>query len=185
MTNAIIIHGTYGHPEENWFPWLKTQLEALDIAVAIPRLPTPEGQSLTGWRQAFEPYQKLITKDTILIGHSLGPAFIFDILAQIPIQVQATFLVAPFTGRLGHPTLDKLNESIANGDFDWPHIKSKSRQFYCYYSNNDPYVSQDKSELIAHKLQATARLIPQAGHLNDSTGFQTFDLLLKDIKQYR
>ncbi len=25
--NFFIIHGIYGHPEENWFPWLKKELE--------------------------------------------------------------------------------------------------------------------------------------------------------------
>ena len=29
MTNAIIIHGAYGSPEENWFPWLKMKLEEI------------------------------------------------------------------------------------------------------------------------------------------------------------
>ena len=31
--NFIIIHGIYGHPEENWFPWLKNKLEGMGYEV--------------------------------------------------------------------------------------------------------------------------------------------------------
>lgn len=41
MANVIIIHGAYGNPEENWFPWLKKELEKLDCRVFVPKFPTP------------------------------------------------------------------------------------------------------------------------------------------------
>ncbi|GAG44616.1 unnamed protein product, partial [marine sediment metagenome] len=33
---TLIIHGTYGHPKENWFPWLKEELEILGEKVYVP-----------------------------------------------------------------------------------------------------------------------------------------------------
>ncbi len=27
MKNYFIIHGTFGHNKENWFPWLETELK--------------------------------------------------------------------------------------------------------------------------------------------------------------
>ncbi len=46
MTNVFIIHGAYGHPEENWIPWLKSKLKELGYRVFVSKFPTPENQSL-------------------------------------------------------------------------------------------------------------------------------------------
>jgi predicted alpha/beta-fold hydrolase len=37
VTNIFIFHGTEGHPKENWFPWLKSELEAKDYNVIVPQ----------------------------------------------------------------------------------------------------------------------------------------------------
>src|SRR3989338_4142675 len=42
MSNVFIFHGTGGYPEENWFPWLKKELEELECKVIIPKFPSPE-----------------------------------------------------------------------------------------------------------------------------------------------
>jgi predicted alpha/beta hydrolase family esterase len=46
MANIFIIHGSYGNPDENWFPWLKKELEQEGHKVFVPKFPTPEDQSL-------------------------------------------------------------------------------------------------------------------------------------------
>lgn len=58
METAFIIHGVGGHPEENWFPWLKKELEKIGYRVFVPKFPTPEGQTLTNWLKTFEPYEQ-------------------------------------------------------------------------------------------------------------------------------
>ena len=64
------LHGTMGNPHGNWFPWLKDQLEAKGHEVYVPKLPTPEGQSVKNWCKALDEQAPLFDEDTILIGHS-------------------------------------------------------------------------------------------------------------------
>lgn len=47
--NVIIVHGAYGHPQENWFDWLKKELENMAVPCHVPPLPTPENQGLDQW----------------------------------------------------------------------------------------------------------------------------------------
>ena len=44
--NVLILHGAYGAPDTNWFPWLSDHLMRSGHDVSVPKLPTPEGQSL-------------------------------------------------------------------------------------------------------------------------------------------
>ena len=52
----FIIHGSYGNPNENWFPWLKKELEKEGCIVFIPEFPTPENQSLKNWMEIFNDF---------------------------------------------------------------------------------------------------------------------------------
>lgn len=89
-----ILHGTKGTPEANWFPWLASKLENLGHEVIVPRFPTPENQSLIVWRDVFVQSFGQLTKDTILIGHSIGAVFSLRLLEMSTCQIAATLLVA-------------------------------------------------------------------------------------------
>src|SRR3989344_7038916 len=76
MVNVFIIHGSYGHPDENWFSWLKKELEKLGCKVFVPRFPTPEGQNLDSWMKVISGYDDLLDNNSIIVGHSMGCALI-------------------------------------------------------------------------------------------------------------
>ena len=84
MAKIFIIHGSYGNPNENWFPWLKKELEKEGHTVFVPKFSTPENQSLETWTLEFsKDYKRLVDEDSIFIGHSLGPAFILSLLGKL------------------------------------------------------------------------------------------------------
>ena len=92
----FIIHGTYGSPDENWFPWLAKELRSKGHEVTVPVFPTPEGQSLESWLEAFEPYLEQIDSETVFVAHSLGPAFVLSVLEKINTKVKACYFVEGF-----------------------------------------------------------------------------------------
>lgn len=178
--NFILIHGTYGNPDENWFPWLKKELERLGYEVLAPKFPTPKNQSLDSWLNVFKGYEKYVDKETVFIGHSLGPAFILKLVERF--KVRACFFVAGFLGSIDNPDFDKINASFFEQGFDWDKIKKNCKNFFVYNSDNDPYVDASHGEKIASNLGVNLKVIKGAGHFNAKAGYSKFDLLLKDIK---
>ncbi len=39
MKRVFIVHGWDGHPDEQWFPWLKQSLEEKGYCVEVPQMP--------------------------------------------------------------------------------------------------------------------------------------------------
>lgn len=182
MEHGFIIHGAYGNPGENWFPWLKDEIEKLDIKAYVPKFPTPENQSLGSWMKVFGGYKDLVDEDTVFVGHSLGPAFILSILEKLDRPVKACYFVSGFLGDLGNPDFDSINKSFTTKRFDWEKIKRNCGEFYLYHSDDDPYVPLEKAKYLAQKLGVKVKVIKGAGHFNASAGYYKFEVLLNDIK---
>ncbi len=182
MNNIFIIHGAYGHPQENWFPWLKSKLEKLGCRVFVPKFPTPKNQTLEKWLKIFEKYKQYLNENSILIGHSLGPAFLLNVLEKLNKPVKAAFFVSGFAGLLGNPGFDKINKTFVDKSFNWKRIKQNCKKFYVFHSDNDPYVPLKKAQELAKNLDVSVILVKNAGHFNEKAGYTKFELLLEKIK---
>ena len=182
MKTAFIIHGTEGSPQGNWFPWLKKELEKLGYRVFVPAFPTPDRQNLTNWLKTFEEYKQYIDSDTVFVAHSLGPAFVFNLLEQSNVKVNVCFLVAGFTGPIGNSHYDKLNRTFTEREFDWSKIRANCKTFVVINAKDDPYVPYQKGEDLAKNLRVKAIILEKGGHLNAEFGYTTFPYLLEQIK---
>jgi uncharacterized protein len=181
-TQVVIIHGSYGHPGENWFPWLANEVRKLGHKAGVPTFPTPEGQNLNNWRSSFREQIGNVTRDMILVGHSLGSGFIFSLLEESDMPVKGTFLASGFLGKLGLEEFDLINESFVCREFNWKRIRENAGKVYIYNSDNDPYVPLVKGEELAEKLGVRLTVIKNGGHINASAGFRTFPRLLEDLR---
>ena len=183
MSNILIIHGTYGSPEGNWFPRLKTELEQVGHQAFIPNFPTPENQSLESRLKVFEEYKKYFNQDTILIGHSLWSPFLLSILEILEQPVKACFLISGFTGLLGNSEFDELNKTFTTKEFNRAKIKEKCEKFVVINSDNDPYVPLEKGKILAKNLGTELTILHKAGHINKESGYTEFNFLLEKIKE--
>jgi predicted alpha/beta hydrolase family esterase len=179
--DVVIIHGTYGSPEENWFPWLANSIKQYGHNAIVPKLPTPEDQSLMNWSNSFKQQVGELTENMVLVGHSLGPGFILNLLERSKFKVLGTFLVSAFIGELGNDDFDSLNKSFVCRDFNWSTIAKNCGETHIYNSDNDPYVPLSKGEEIANNIHADLTIIKKGGHINAKAGFRKFPLLYNDI----
>ncbi len=182
MTNVIIIHGTGSSPKGNWFPWLKSELEKRGCMVFVPKFPTPKNQSLPNWLKTFQKVESYLDEKSLVVGHSLGPAFLLSVLENLNRSIKAAFFVAGFTGLLNLPQFDELNQTFTTKHFDWNEIKKNCKKFYVIHSDNDPYVPLDKGKKLAKNLGVELIILKNAGHINQEAGYFKFDFLL-DLMQ--
>ena len=183
MKRAFIIHGSHGNPQENWFPWLKSELEKLNYKVTIPQFPAANNtgsENLDDWLKMFEKYLELFDENSILIAHSKGCIFTYHLLHRIRPCIRAVFLVAPWYKYHWYGN-NKPVSTFHVKDFRWDSLKDKSKYFEIYQSTND-IIEVWEGEKIAKDVGGNIVIIENAGHFNSNAGFTKFPLLLESIK---
>ena len=112
MNNYIILHGSFGSKDGNWFPWLKEQLENQNKEVKVPQMPVGVGnQNYENWSNELDKLD--INENTIIIAHSIAPVFVCKYLINKQIRVKKLIFVCGFNNYLGIDSdFDAVNEPM-------------------------------------------------------------------------
>ena len=185
--NSLIVHGLMGHPKENWFPWLKENLEKTGWHVSVPALPNPNHPIPEEWSKIL---RQNFPENGVIVGHSLGVPAVLDLIQKVSKKIDTLVLIAPVNPR---QNWDNLKEKFPHADwdacrkfaeinFDWEKIKSLTNKIIIYYSNNDKFISASSVEYYKKNLpKATFKFCPGAGHFNASANILEFPELFEDI----
>ncbi len=178
---AYIFHGTDSTPDHFWFPYIKQELEKIDIHTFVPQLPDAKSPTLDKWLPFVLKYK--YTEDTILIGHSAGSPLILSLLENLNVKVKLAVLVSGFV-----KPLDSDPEPILQSSYDFEKIKTKSQNFVFINSVNDPWGCDDKQgRAMFDKLGGYLVLTSDQGHMGSdyfNQPYKEFPLLLNIIKSF-
>ncbi len=181
---VLLIHGSFGNPYINWFPWLHEKLNSKGINCLIPTMPIGQGQNYTNWKSVLDVYRRFLSDELIVIGHSIGPAFLLNYLYDNP-----DFKVAKFISVSGFYNVLTPSEEynqVNSGFFLKPlqdlinsqgfkNIKEK----VAFYSTNDPYLDAKDLSEFANILNGKTIVSDTAGHFNGEGGYDKFEEILK------
>ncbi|MBP7018160.1 alpha/beta hydrolase [Candidatus Saccharibacteria bacterium] len=190
----VIIHGSFGAPTDNWFPWLKTNLEVRGHKVIVPSFPVDnydiftkagqeysvQKQNLDSWRMIFRQQIVPFVNDEPVnyIAHSLGPIFLVRMLIEFNLEAKKSILVAPFYQHLNDVwQFKKANQSFCDDSFDFKDSSVRLGDSHVFMSDNDPYVPLDYSMSFADKTDSKIYIIENAGHFNTASGYTEFNQL--------
>ena len=163
MKNALIVHGAFGAPNENWIPWLRSRLERAGYDVVVPIFPTPEGQNLENWMKIVSQTDLNFNDETVLVGHSIGATFLLSLLEKH--AVCKAVLVSGFIDRLGDPAFDDINMTFFENDFNWQTIRDNAEKIVMFHGTNDPYVPMSVSQRLGEKLGVSPVMVADGGAL--------------------
>lgn len=189
MKNYFIIHGSFGSPYSNWFPWLaseieKTKIDSMEEPICyVPQFPCGVGfQNYDNWKNTLNSYVDagLISYETTFFAHSIAPVFVCKFLIENKIRVKRLIFVCGFNNYFGvSKDYDEVNKTMYLEGID--KIKDYCDDIVCFYSDNDPYVKYEAekefADLVAHK----TILINGGEHLNKAAGFAEFHQLKEFI----
>ena len=172
--NYIIIHGSFGSKDGNWFPWLKNKLVGKDVSV--PQMPVGVGnQNFVNWAKVLDTLN--INENTTIIAHSIAPVFVCKYLITNKIKVKKLVFVCGFNNYLGiDPDFDQVNEPMFIDNLR--DIKNYCDNIICFYSDNDPYVKFEVEKAFADTVANEQHIINNGGHINAESGYTEFNEIL-------
>ncbi len=184
MNNAIILHGTLGSPEGNWFRWLEAQLKGQGMQVWLPQLPNAQQPSLKEWAnfvQQNAPFA--INEHTLIVGHSSGAILALILAQQNQTPIGAVAAVSVF---YDNSLKWEPNNRLFDVPFDWQKIQQNAQKLLFVHSDNDPYVPLSQAEYVAKNCKATLVTVPGQGHFNleQSSRYKEFPKLQELLRTY-
>ncbi len=187
---CLVVHGIGGYRQENWFPWLKNQLERSGWNVIIPDLPDTDHPTIEGWRNALLAYADQLDERSVVIGHSLGGIAAVDFVQAIGKKIGSLILVAPTSPRnwidfnkilpdIDAGAVQRFNDGV---HADWDRISALARRSVIFYSDNDPYITKEDVDFYRkHLPKIEGRLIPGKFHFSSSQGVREFPELREEL----
>ncbi|MCW8966335.1 MAG: alpha/beta hydrolase [Candidatus Pacearchaeota archaeon] len=169
--NIILIHGSnkndrentikYNLPPQNkrdWIPWLKQEIEKINIKIETPLMPENWSPNYNKWKNQLEKLQ--INKNTILIGHSAGADFLTRWLGETKTKIKKLILIAP--GILWKNYSQEYS-NLCNFKIN-PEIKKNINQIIIFVSNNDHKKILESVNEYSKKLEIKPIILKNRGH---------------------
>lgn len=136
MKNCFVIHGTFGHNKENWFPWLEEKLSERDNKVYNLNYPTPENQTFENWSRVLDEHKDAINEDTVFICHSIGCVFLAKYCITNNVKIGKVIFVSGCNNYFFNPEFDKINKCMYTDRLE--EFQNYCKDILCIYSKNDP-----------------------------------------------
>lgn len=174
MKKALILHCWFGKPEDNWYPWVKTELEKKSYEVEVPELPTMNTDK-PNLKAMMDTVGSKVDKDMVVIGHSLGA------LLGMRIAEKQKFKLLVLVSGWDFNDLTKEHASFWEKPFDHQKIIENVNKIGVIHSDDDPYITAFQAEEMAKRLRAKFSLIKGGGHLTAKDGITRLPEILEWI----
>jgi uncharacterized protein len=165
MNRVVLLHGNgNSHGTDNWFPYIKANLEQLGIVCITPDLPDNILARKEYWFPYFTDELKLGPND-IVIGHSSGALAIMKYTEDH--KLGGSVLIGTYYTDLGYE--DEKTSGYFDTPWNWVAIKSNQEWTAIFASPDDPYIPIEEPEYIRDKLNSEYFELKNEGHFGGET----------------
>ncbi len=181
MKRVIIVHRWDGSPKDDWYPWLKKELEKRGFKVTIPKMPNSSEPVIEKWVSYLSKITSTADKDTYFVGHSIGCQAILRYLENSGKKIGGAVFVSGWFTLKGLETDEEktIAKPWIKTSINFDRIKGK---FFAIFSDNDPFVQLKKNkEIFETKLGAKTIIEHNKGHFTDEEGVKEISSVLEAI----
>lgn len=180
MKRVVLLHGNGGgRGTDNWFPYIKSELEKLGYVCETPDLPDPVLARAKFWLPYFKDVLKLGPND-IIVGHSSGALSILKYAENN--KIGASVLVGTYYTDLGYE--DERTSGYFDTPWKWKKIKTNQKWTAIFASTDDPYIPISEPQFIRDKLGSEYFEFTDQGHFGGETNPKLeFPELLEYLKK--
>lgn len=181
---VFIIHSWGASPQDDWFPWLKKELEQKGFEVFVPEMPNTEEPKIEEWVPFLSDLVGKPDENTYFIGHSIGCQTIMRYLEKLDnVKVGGVVFVAGWFNLINLES--KEEEEIARPWIEIPinlkKAKNNSQKIVAVFSDNDPVVPLSDNEIFKKELSAEIIIEHNKSHFNKSDGIIEIPIVLEKI----
>jgi|SRR3989344_558038 len=174
---VIFIHGNGGGTaKDNWFPYLKRELEKIGIKVIAKNFPDPVLARAKYWL----PFLKKLGADenTVLIGHSSGAIAALRFAENN--KILGSVLVGGYYTDLGDEGEKK--SGYFDESWNWEKIKNNQKWIIQFNSQDDPWIPIAEARYINKMLNTEYHEYEKEGHFGADKYYPEFPKLVEVLK---
>ncbi len=146
MKNALILHWWLWNKDENWFPWLKTELKTKNFNVFLPNLPNSEFPDCETQVNFIEKYIKNLKSWDYIIWHSLWATLALKTIEKYKLKwINFVLVWATYPEILKDLDYWK-HKNYVETFFKKEPIKDSDNNIIVFLSKNDPYVNIENAK---------------------------------------
>lgn len=165
-----------GSPKDNWFPYVKQELEKLGVEVIASEFPDNQLARESYWIP-FLKDNLHAGEDTILVGHSSGAIAAMRFAENN--QLLGSVLVGTYHTDLGMST--EKESGYFNRPWNWEAIMRNQKWIIQFASIDDPWIPVAEARFVQNKLQSEYHEFQDLGHFGGDYKKLVFPELVEAI----
>jgi hypothetical protein len=174
MKKVLFLQSWYSQITDNWYLWLKTELEKKGYITIFPDIPemrkdVPDMKKILSYIESLG----VLDEDTTIIAHSLGCLLAMRLAESHPYK--SMILVSGWD-------FDDLYENhklFWETKIDHEKIKNNVKNIFVVHSDNDPFSTAFCAEEMSKRLGGKFFLIKNGKHFTSKDGFTEMPILLE------